>query len=71
DPNGGSYDLFAATRATPTSAFGPATAVTEINTINNEVDADLSDDGTTLVFASDRAPTLGSWDIWIATRTCL
>ncbi|HEY4179404.1 MAG TPA: hypothetical protein VGM90_21315 [Kofleriaceae bacterium] len=71
NPKGGQLDLFAATRASPTSAFGPATEVTELDTGNNEGDADLSDDGATLVFASDRAPSLGSWDIWVSTRTCL
>jgi Tol biopolymer transport system component len=66
----GSIDLWTATRANKADAFGPAVLVQVVNSPNTEYDAEISADGTTLWFASDRAGGMGSFDIYIATRAC-
>jgi hypothetical protein len=64
--------LFHATRATTADDFGTPTRLTELDDAGDDkVDADISADGTTLVFSSDRAGGLGSYDLWFATRTCM
>ena len=65
----GPTDLFAATRATTADAFGASTLVTAANSAGNDGDADLSDDGLTLTFASDR-PGADGQDIFTSTRSC-
>lgn len=64
----GSIDLWTATRANKTDPFGPAVLVEVVNSPATEYDAEISADGTTLWFASDRN---GNFDIYVATRTCL
>jgi hypothetical protein len=59
-------DLYEAHRATPTSPFGPPTAVVGVNTSRNEEDPWVSGDGRDIFFASDRG-NLG-FAIWHANR---
>jgi WD40-like Beta Propeller Repeat len=50
--------------------FGPATAVTELNDVAaNDIQPNVRADGLEVVISSNRAGTLGSQDVWIATRT--
>lgn len=66
----GSIDLWTATRNTKTDPFGPATLVEVVNSPQTEYDAEISDDGTTLWFASNRPGGMGDFDIYAATRSC-
>jgi hypothetical protein len=60
--------LYEATRASTADAFGAPVRLTELDDAGDQKgDADISDDGRTLVFASTRA---GSWDLWFSARTC-
>lgn len=61
----GGMKLMHAVRPAVDAPFGAASPV--LASAANDGDPDLSDDGTTLWFASDRA---GSWDLWFATRSC-
>ncbi|MBA3395994.1 MAG: PD40 domain-containing protein [Deltaproteobacteria bacterium] len=60
-----SSNLWMATRPTVTDAFGPAVPLDELNTDGAEEDPWLSEDGSTIWFASSR---LTSFDIFTATR---
>ena len=66
----GGLDLHHALRASTADPFGPTTVLAEVSSTSDDADADLSDDGTTLWFASERQGGLGSWDLWFATRSC-
>jgi hypothetical protein len=51
------------------SSFGPATPVAELNDpAANDIQPNVRKDGREIVFSSNRAGTLGSQDIWVATR---
>jgi len=67
----GSIDLWTATRANKTDPFAPAVLVEIVNSPATEYDAEISADGTTLWFASNRAGGMGDFDIYVATRPCL
>jgi Tol biopolymer transport system component len=64
-PNG---DLYAASRADRTSAFGNLAPITELNTGDIEDAPALSSDELELFFVSDRPGGRGLLDIWRATR---
>jgi len=49
-------------------SFGPAQAVTELNSASSDIQPNVRKDGREVVFASNRSGTLGGQDIWIATR---
>ena len=51
--------------------FGPATAVTELNGADNDIQPNVRKDGLELVFSSNRAGGAGSQDIWASTRASL
>ena len=64
-------------RAAPTSSssergsgwsFGPAQAITELNSTSSDIQPNVRKDGHEVVFASNRSGTLGAQDIWISTR---
>ena len=66
----GGNDFWVSTRqsiAHPWSA--PVNAGAPVNSTGSEQQPSLSADGRTLVFASNRAGSLGGTDIWIARRT--
>jgi WD40 repeat protein len=52
--------------------FGPATPVSELNDATaNDIQPNVRADGLEVVFSSNRAGTLGTQDIWVATRGTL
>jgi hypothetical protein len=64
----GLAELVSTTRANASAAFGAATVVSMIGVQNG--DPEISSDGTTLLFASDRAGGDGLFDLYMAMRTC-
>lgn len=58
----GGQDIYASTN------YGPAQAVTELNTTFDDARPNVRRDGREIVFDSTRPFTLGGPDIWIATR---
>lgn len=64
-PIGASGDIWHATRASVAAPFGTPTAVTELNAPGNENTPDISADGLTIYFSSDRG---GNVDVWTSTR---
>jgi Tol biopolymer transport system component len=62
---GGTADLFEAARPDETSPFASLAPITELNTSFNEAGPWLSQDGTTILFASDRS---GHYRIYQASR---
>ena len=68
----GGYNLYTATRTSPTGDFGPATLLANVNSEFNDREPVLSADGLTLFFASDRVPPPsdgGNLDIYVAKRS--
>jgi hypothetical protein len=49
-------------------SFGPAAAVAELNSPDNDVQPNVRKDGREVVLSSNRTGTLGGQDIWVATR---
>lgn len=66
NPMNGPLDLIMATRASIDEPFGPMTAVPGVNSPVRDQDPWLSQDGHTLIFASDRDDPL--YDLYITTR---
>ncbi|MEO7684468.1 MAG: hypothetical protein ABIU86_11100 [Gemmatimonadaceae bacterium] len=65
----GDFDLWVSERATRADSFGPAKNLgPTVNTSLLDGLPDLSADGLTLFFDSNRAGGLGSSDIWMTTR---
>jgi len=64
----GTRDLFIATRPTVGSSWNAPTPVAELNTNALETDPELTPDGLTVLFASDRPGTMGARDLYIASR---
>jgi Tol biopolymer transport system component len=61
----GQQDIFYTTRAAPLTGFGSPTPATELDSIGNERDASLTDDGLVILFQSDRD---GAFRVYFATR---
>ena len=66
-PGVGGIDLWTATRQSVHDAWSDPVGVAELNTASNEQTPNLSFDGRTLLFASNRPGSLGT-DIWMTTR---
>ena len=64
----GNGDVWFATRATATAAFGTPAPVTVVNGDSFETSSAISTDGLTLWFGSDRAGGAGANDIWVSQR---
>src|SRR6185503_11100138 len=60
-------DCWVATRASPSDPFNPPTLVAELASLADDTTFDVSPDGLTIYFASDRAAA-GNRDIYVATR---
>ncbi len=60
-------DIYASKQA-PDGSFGPATAVTELNSTANDFRPNVRKDGLEMVFDSDRPGGYGGLDIWTSTR---
>ncbi|HEY5949709.1 MAG TPA: hypothetical protein VIV40_29645 [Kofleriaceae bacterium] len=65
---GNCYDVFVAKRATATSAWGTPTEVTELTNAAWDMAPEISPDGLTLWWASERSSGAGVSDIWVTTR---
>lgn len=63
----GGFDLYYATRASVSDAFGAPVLLPNVNDVTQDYGASLSDDGLTLYFDSHRGT--GNDDIYVATRT--
>lgn len=64
----GNADIHRSTRASPSDAFGPPEAVTELNTPSDEGGVTLSSDGLEIILASNRPGGAGARDLYRATR---
>lgn len=65
-------DLWVATRASTLDGWSsPVSLGTTVNTISIDNNANLSADGRTLFFSSDRAGGFGGLDLYVSTRTKL
>jgi Tol biopolymer transport system component len=60
--------LYYATRASASDAFGSATIATELNSAYGQSTPSLTADGLTVIFTSSRAGDPGRGDLYIATR---
>jgi hypothetical protein len=58
-------------RCNPTAPFGAPVPLTNLNSPGNDAGAWLTADELTLYFASDRSGGVGSFDIYVATRTSI
>jgi len=63
----GGIDLWIATRANASAAFGPATNLARVNSVGDDLDPHLTRDGRELYFASNRG---GRSELWLAVRDC-
>ncbi|MBI5511565.1 MAG: PD40 domain-containing protein [Deltaproteobacteria bacterium] len=64
----GGGDLWRATRASSSAPFGPPVNVTELNSTGSETTPEITPDGLTLFFGSDRPGGAGSHDLYVSTR---
>jgi Tol biopolymer transport system component len=60
--------IYSATRASRGTPFGPLVPTSEVDAVGNNGDPELSSDGTTLYFSSDRRVDSNHWDIYFAVR---
>lgn len=68
----GGFDLWVASRATPGDPWTPAMNLGPIvNTDDAELAPNISVDGLSLYFYSDRAGGRGGFDLWVTTRASL
>ena len=66
----GGRDLWVTTRATLADTWGPAVNLgPNVNTSDGEVGLDVSADGLTLIFSSNRPEGSGDYDLWVTTRS--
>jgi WD40-like Beta Propeller Repeat len=65
-PDGGSLDLFVATRGTPTGMFDAPRLIPSVSSTADDVHPYVRADGTELWFSSDRTGTAGVRDIYRA-----
>jgi Tol biopolymer transport system component len=63
----GGMDIYASTMGED-GIFGPAQLVPELSTPQNDQQPSIRKDGLEIFFASNRPGSLGSFDIWTATR---
>jgi hypothetical protein len=62
-------DLWVVTRATTSDPWGPPARITELSSASFETTPDITPDGLTLYFSSDRpGGQAGSFDLWMSTR---
>lgn len=64
------WELGVLSRPDRASEFVDTGLLATINTVNGDADAELSADGTTLMFTSDRPGGTGGWDLYQSTRSC-
>jgi hypothetical protein len=61
-------DLWVSTRATVLDPWSSPIQLSRVNSPDNDLQANLSDDGETLFFSSNRSDGLGQDDIWMSKR---
>lgn len=61
-------DIWVGRRSDPAAAFGAATLMSDVSTAKNDISPRVTADELMIVFASDRTGTLGSTDLFEATR---
>ncbi|NQU21650.1 MAG: PD40 domain-containing protein [Candidatus Nealsonbacteria bacterium] len=66
--SGGNADIWRATRNFENDPFGTPALVSEVNSSSDDGGADISADGLTLYFSSNRGNGQGSYDLWQAVR---
>ena len=66
---GTTMEIYQASRPTRSDPFDSPTQVVEL--AGHGDDPEVSFDGRTLVFASNRQPSQGMDDLWMSTRSCL
>jgi len=67
-PGFGGTDLYVSEQMADGS-FGPATLVPELNSLQNETDPSVRQDGLEIFFHSNRTGSIGTaFDLWVATR---
>ena len=65
----GNYDLWVTRRATTEDDWGPPVNLgSTVNSSSNDFSPDISADGLSLYFGSDRPGGYGSYDIWVTRR---
>lgn len=64
-----SADLWVAKRSAPTDPWGTPAVIGELSTGSNETTPEVSTDGLTMLFSSDRPGGQGANDIWMSTRS--
>jgi Tol biopolymer transport system component len=65
----GQCDIWVITRATTSDPWGqPENLAPPVNTPKHELTPFIWNDGKTLLFSSDRAGGVGTWDLWMTTR---
>ena len=64
----GGFDLWIATRTSTTAAFSTPALLANLNTVMNETNPEISADGRTLYYESDRLTGQGGLDVWMAVR---
>ena len=67
---GGRTQIWSAQRADRSAPFIGAAPVAGVSSSSIDGDPDISADGRTLYFATDRAGGKGGLDIWVAVRGC-
>ncbi len=65
---GGNADILIATRASVGDVWPTPVLVAELSLASSETTPEISADGLSMIFASDRAGTLGGFDLWHSTR---
>jgi Tol biopolymer transport system component len=65
----GNSDIFVATRTAVDQAWSSPTRVAELSSGSTETTPEVSADGLTMYFSSDRAGGTGGADLWRSTRT--
>jgi hypothetical protein len=69
--DGFTRDIWMATRVAPDQPFANAERIAPLSAPGEDRDPDISRDGLTLYFDSDRAGSIGGTDIWMSTRADL
>src|SRR5439155_20749598 len=64
----GGRDLWSATRTSKTGVFGAPQPLATVNSTTRDASPEISGDGRTLYFESDRAGGKGNLDVWVTTR---
>jgi hypothetical protein len=62
------YDLFVATRASVLEPWGAPIVITQLSSASVDASPEVSADGLTVWFASERDTPSGGSDIWVSTR---